>query len=76
MLRLSLEDLAAEAGVSAATIQNFEVGRHEPREDTLMRIQAALEARGIKFRNGDRPTVTLDKAKAALWQEMNGRPSA
>lgn len=64
MLRLSLEQLAEESGVSSATIHNFEVGRHEPREDTLVRIQAALEQHGIRFRNGEQPTVILDRKAA------------
>lgn len=64
MLRLSAEDLAAECGVTSSTILNFEQSRHEPREDTLLRIQTALENRGILFSNGDMPTVTLDRRKA------------
>ena len=85
MLRLSLEDLAAEAGVSAATIQNFEVGRHEPREDTLMRIQAAGDDHGIF--NGvcgaesgwvpvsaTSPSLFLGQIETALKDKGNEKP--
>lgn len=64
MLRMSAEELGALAGVSGQTIQNFEVGRHTPTEDTLLRLQAALEERGIIFTNGDSPGVKLDRSRA------------
>lgn len=62
---MSQAELAAASGVSERTIRSFEAGDAEPRGDTLVLLQAALEARGIEFKNGERPTVTLDLAKAA-----------
>lgn len=64
MLGISQEELAVSAGVSAQTVINFEMEKHVPREDTLMRIQAALEERGCIFANGNRPTVTIDLSRA------------
>lgn len=64
MLRLSAEALGELAGVAAQTIQNFEVGRHQPTEDTLLRLQTVLEEHGITFTNGDSPGVKLDRKKA------------
>lgn len=66
MLRMSLAELASAAGVNEATIRNFEAGRNVPREDTLWKLQAALEQRGIIFSNGDKPTVTLDRSKSVI----------
>ena len=42
------------AGVGERTIAGFESGeKPDLRESTLWEIQAALEARGIEFTNGD-----------------------
>lgn len=64
MLHISQADLAQAAGISEDTIRFFEKGRTTPREETLLRIQAALEERGIIFTNGDRPGVILDRSRA------------
>ncbi len=67
MLRMSQADLAKVSGVSENTINNFEGGRTSSlREETLWRIQTALEERGIIFHNGGRPTVTLDRSIAKV----------
>lgn len=65
MLKMSQEDLAKAAGVSARSIKRFEAGEGEAREETLMRIQAALEQRGIVFTNGSRPGVIYDPSKVS-----------
>lgn len=57
MLKMSRADLAAASGVDEQTIWRFEAGRGVPRDETLWRIQAALEQRGIEFMNGGRPGV-------------------
>ena len=67
MLRMSQADLARVSGVSENTINNFESGRTSAlREETLWRIQTALEERGIIFHNGGRPSVTLDRSIAKV----------
>ena len=56
MLGLKQSDLAAEAGISIATLNNVERGvQTEPRSRTMRAIQQALEVRGITFIN-DRET--------------------
>ena len=50
-------DLADHSGISAVTISNIERGKTAPRQDTLAKIQGALEAAGIEFTNGDVPGV-------------------
>ena len=66
MLGMSQQDLAAASGVAVQTIANFEAERHTPREETLYRIQAALEDRGIVFSNGNSPTVKLDPQRIKI----------
>ena len=63
MLSMSREDLAVAAGVSPLTIFKFEQEKVEPKEETLMRIQAALEERGIVFTNGNTPGVKYDESR-------------
>lgn len=43
------EELARVAGLSNAVINNVETERVDPRQSTLMKIQAALEGAGIEF---------------------------
>lgn len=57
MRKLTRENLPKAAGVSATSIKAFEAGEVETRKDTLMRIQSALEQRGVVFTNGNRPGV-------------------
>jgi transcriptional regulator with XRE-family HTH domain len=47
--RWTVRDLAHNAGVSAATVNRFEMGRAEPNRATLAAIQRALEAAGVEF---------------------------
>lgn len=63
MLGLSQEDLATAAGVGVQTVIGFEMGTRSLREDTLLRIQAALEERGIVFTNGDEPGVKFVESR-------------
>lgn len=66
MLNMSQADLAAAAGVSERTIREFEREQTHLKEDTLWRIQTALEQRGIIFHNGGTPGVTLDRSRATI----------
>lgn len=66
MLNMTQGDLARAAGVDENTVQFFESGRTVPREDTLRRIQEALERRGVEFSNGDAPGVKLRPEKAII----------
>jgi transcriptional regulator with XRE-family HTH domain len=61
MLKITQGELAKAAGVSATTVHSFENGETSPSEDTLYRIQKALEDRGIVFINGGNPGVRLMK---------------
>ena len=63
---MSQEDLADAAGVSKQTILMFESGRTIPYDDTIEKIRVALENRGIRFTNGNTPTVSLDRSKAII----------
>ncbi len=51
MLGIASKDLAELSGVGWATIRRLELtdGVSEARADTLARLRAALEARGIEF---------------------------
>lgn len=59
MLKMSQAELAAEAGISARTILNFENSVSDLRPETEVALIAVLERRGIRFQNGGKPTVTL-----------------
>lgn len=63
LLNLSQQELADAAGVGIQTVYSLEGDKHTPREDTLMRLQAALEERGIVFLNGESPGVRLDPTR-------------
>jgi DNA-binding XRE family transcriptional regulator len=67
ILRLTQAELAEAAGVAERTIARFELG--EPpalKEDSLWRIQTALEDRGIEFFNSDRPGVRFNPDKVIV----------
>jgi transcriptional regulator with XRE-family HTH domain len=64
--RMSQEQLAAAADVSAVTIGTFELGQTIPHDRTLEKIKDALERRGITFTNGGAPGVKLDRSKAVI----------
>ncbi len=49
----SQEDLAVAAGVSRATVIDFERGERKPIASNLKMIQAALEQGGIEFTRAD-----------------------
>lgn len=45
-------DLCKVSGVSAETIKNIEVGRWEPRHDTIEKIKQTLSEKGVGFADG------------------------
>jgi transcriptional regulator with XRE-family HTH domain len=59
-------DLARCSGVGLNTVMRFERSERVTKPETVEALRRALEARGIIFANGDRPSVTLDKAKAII----------
>ena len=65
LLRLSVFELADLAGVSSSTIKRLESLTDDtmPRADTVSKVQAALEAHGIKFLGtaDDSPGVRLHR---------------
>ncbi len=65
-LGLDQGQLARAAGLHVHTISNFETGKAPPQESTRSAIQAALEARGIVFTNGDKPGFYVDKEKVII----------
>jgi len=66
ILKMSRADLAQASGVNEQTIWRFEAGQGAPRDETLWRLQTALEQRGIEFLNGDSPGVRLRPGKAMI----------
>jgi transcriptional regulator with XRE-family HTH domain len=64
LLRLEQQDLADEAGVGITTLRRIESfdDRMAARHDTVMRLQRALERRGVEFTNGEGPGVRLRRA--------------
>ena len=66
LLGMTQKDLADCTGLAPNTLVSFERGERIPTEQTRQTVRSALEARGIIFSNGDRPSVTLDKAKAII----------
>lgn len=49
LLGWRMEDLAARANVSLASIKNIERGATDPRASTLRAIQTAFEDAGVQF---------------------------
>jgi DNA-binding XRE family transcriptional regulator len=66
LLGMSQRTLASIVRVSVASLSAIENGHAQPRRQTATLISEALEARGIVFTNGDRPSVTLDRSKAVI----------
>jgi len=50
LLDISQDDLVALSGVSKASIADFERGARNPHRRTLRDLQAALETKGVRFR--------------------------
>jgi len=63
-LRLGVRDLAKLADLAPMTITRLENGKSGGHAATIRKIQAALEAEGIEFTNGDAPGVKLKKTAA------------
>jgi len=63
LLRWSARELAEKAEISLPTVQRLEAAEGIPSTSvkTLMAVQAALEAAGVEFTNGDAPGVRLRK---------------
>ena len=62
LLGWSQSDLEEKASVSRKTLADFEGGKKKrPYARTLADVQAALEASGVEFTNGDAPGVRLKK---------------
>ena len=59
LLNWSLDELAAQAGVTPNTIINWESGRHRPTTATRDRIRDAFERQGVEFLNSGQPGVRL-----------------
>ena len=59
LLGWSRAKLAELAKVAQATLADFEAGKRTPYARTLAAVQAALEAAGVEFTNGDAPGVRL-----------------
>lgn len=57
LLRISQAELGALSGVSDRTIKHFEAGKSHVKDETLWRIQLALEHCGVEFLNSGRPGV-------------------
>jgi transcriptional regulator with XRE-family HTH domain len=72
--RWTVRDLAHNAGVSAATVNRFEMGRAEPNRATLAAIQRALEAAGVEFLpdNGVRLKTTQVSHSSGGGQDGGG----
>ena len=60
------DELADLVGISRQALAAIEQERSLARESTLEKIRFALEQRGIRFNNGDTPTVSQDKSKAVI----------
>jgi transcriptional regulator with XRE-family HTH domain len=58
----SQSDLAEKIGVASLTIKRLEGGQAVS-DDIRARAQAALEAAGVEFTNGDQPGVKLKRER-------------
>lgn len=66
LLQITQRQLADAAGVDINTVSAYERAQHPAYDSTALKIQEALERRGIVFTNGDKPSVTLDRSKAVI----------
>lgn len=66
LLDMSQAQLAAATGLSKGTIVNVETGTRVPTRANMIAIVDALRRRGIRFNNGDAPTVTHLKSEADI----------
>jgi transcriptional regulator with XRE-family HTH domain len=60
----SQSDLAEKVGVAPLTIKRLEAGHAAVSDSIRARAQAALEAAGVEFTNGERPGVRMKAAPA------------
>ena len=59
------EDLAAQSGVSLPTVKRLESRSPlQVSDEARLKMEAALEAAGVEFTNGDKPGVRLNKQLA------------
>ena len=72
LLGWTQEHLATAADVTRHTIKDWELEHSLPRQSTIDRVRAAIEARGVEFLNGGQPGVRM-KAKPATEQESAGK---
>ena len=75
LLGITQGELASAVGMALETVSRFERGEVEPRRESLHRIGAELERRGIEFTNGTGTGVRLDHAKAAEFARTAGQAS-
>ncbi len=62
LLEWSQEDLAARAKLSIITVRRFESrSKERVSDEARLKMEAALEAAGIVFTNGNEPGVRLRK---------------
>ena len=66
LLHLTQQQVAEASGVSERTIKLFEAEERRPYRETLKRIQAAFEQRGIEFLNGGSPGVRLHPERSIV----------
>ncbi len=76
ILRMSQAELAELATVSDRTIQHFEAGKMHLKDETLLRLQMALEHCGIEFFNTGKPGVRYhpDRDRRRLSRTEPVRP--
>lgn len=60
LLGITQGELASATGLALETISRFERGEVEPRRESVVKIEAELERRGIEFTNGGRPPSNSD----------------
>jgi transcriptional regulator with XRE-family HTH domain len=61
-LQIGVSELASLADVSAQTVTQFESEKSQSDDDTIQRLQRALEAAGVEFTNGGQPGVRMTRA--------------